>query len=616
MPRNNHQKLQPLLPCHIAGCPRQFKAQQGRTRHMHSQHPNLAGHHISAPTAIRQAPLTPSSHPPSDQGDVNISEEDGEPCTEDGHLLPPGSPPPPLTTHSDDNWTPFEDEVQFCIADFLYRHEEMSQENIDTLLHFWGLTLMKHGAEFGPFNNYTHIFNIIDGIEQGDAPWQCMKVQVQEDVDVGSPSWKKKTYEVRYRDPDTVLANLLSNPDFKHEFNYCPYVHLDKNGKRRWSDFMSGNYAWTHSDKIFNSDNGTRGATYVPIILGSDKTTFLVATGDIEYHPLYISIGNIHNNVRRAHRNAVVPIAFLAIPKGERKNDKDPDFRYFKRQLYHATIAAIFAGLKPHMSTPVGLSKAGAQKVIKCFSSFLDFCYLVRRNDIDTQTLSNINKSLHQFHQHREFFRQTGMREDDFSLPCHHSLVHYCDNIHNFSAPNGLCSSIAESRHITAVKKPWRRSNRYEALGQMLLINQRLDKLAAARSHYVTCKMLRPERLQLLRPLPTMDGEGWAAGSDVGEGDRPTDEWVLADVKLARTKGQTFVDPATAASELDIPDLPNMLKIFLQDQLGDICEDDSDADTPPLDYISSISTFHSAVAMFFAPSCREGRHLGADNRGR
>lgn len=55
---------------------------------------------------------------------------------------------------------------------------------------------------------------------------------------------------------------------------------------------------------------------YCPIILGSDKTTVSVATGHVEYLPLYISIGNVHNTIRRAHRNAVVPIGFLAIPKG------------------------------------------------------------------------------------------------------------------------------------------------------------------------------------------------------------------------------------------------------------------------------------------------------------
>ena len=54
----------------------------------------------------------------------------------------------------------------------------------------------------------------------------------------------------------------------------------------------------------------------VPIILGADKTTVSVATGNQEFHPLYMSLGNIHNDMRRAHRDSVVPLAFLAIPTG------------------------------------------------------------------------------------------------------------------------------------------------------------------------------------------------------------------------------------------------------------------------------------------------------------
>lgn len=50
-------------------------------------------------------------------------------------------------------------------------------------------------------------------------------------------------------------------------------------------------------DKIAE-DPQTHGAMLVPIILGSDKTTVSVATGNNEYHPLYMSIGCVHNNVR------------------------------------------------------------------------------------------------------------------------------------------------------------------------------------------------------------------------------------------------------------------------------------------------------------------------------
>lgn len=54
-------------------------------------------------------------------------------------------------------------------------------------------------------------------------------------------------YEVWYRDPLVVTRNLLDNPNFASEFDYSPYVELGRDGKRRWSDFMSGNLAWRHS---------------------------------------------------------------------------------------------------------------------------------------------------------------------------------------------------------------------------------------------------------------------------------------------------------------------------------------------------------------------------------
>jgi len=56
---------------------------------------------------------------------------------------------------------------------------------------------------------------------------------------------------------------------------------------------------------------------FVPIIIGSDKTTVSVATGQVEYWPLYGSVGNLHNNARRAHGPGLVLIGFLAIPKSE-----------------------------------------------------------------------------------------------------------------------------------------------------------------------------------------------------------------------------------------------------------------------------------------------------------
>lgn len=69
-------------------------------------------------------------------------------------------------------------------------------------------------------------------------------------------------------------------------------------------------------------------------------------------------------------------------------------------------------------------------------------------------------------------------------------MVHYHNNIKNFGSPNGLCSSITESKHIAAVKRPWRRSSRYKALSQILKVNERIDKLTTARADFTARGML------------------------------------------------------------------------------------------------------------------------------
>ncbi|EED82955.1 predicted protein [Postia placenta Mad-698-R] len=105
-------------------------------------------------------------------------------------------------------------------------------------------------------------------------------------------------------------------------------------------------------------------------------------------------------------------------------------------------------------------------------------------------TISNVTSTLQTYHQERKIFRDAEVWPNGYSTPRQHSLGHFPQHIRNYGAPNGLCTSITESKHIKAVKEPWRRSNRFDALGQMLLTNQRLDKLAAARADFTAHGML------------------------------------------------------------------------------------------------------------------------------
>jgi hypothetical protein len=128
--------------------------------------------------------------------------------------------------------------------------------------------------------------------------------------------------------------------------------------------------------------------------------------------------------------------------------------------------------------------------VLRTFRAFLEFCYIVRLDVITEDTLAKLDDALARFHRYRTIFKDLNIRPAGFALPRQHSMVHYFASIRLFGAPNGLCSSITESMHRHAVKKPWRRSNHYNALSQMLLTNQRLDKLAAARVDFMERGML------------------------------------------------------------------------------------------------------------------------------
>ncbi len=102
---------------------------------------------------------------------------------------------------------------------------------------------------------------------------------------------------------------------------------MEQPNVRRLGMEASGEYAHSSLSDVYShrrslrkskvaEDPVSHGAMLCPVVGGADKTTVSVATGQTEYHPVYVSAGNIANSMRRAHRETVMPAAFLAIPKG------------------------------------------------------------------------------------------------------------------------------------------------------------------------------------------------------------------------------------------------------------------------------------------------------------
>src|ERR1700761_4280721 len=128
--------------------------------------------------------------------------------------------------------------------------------------------------------------------------------------------------------------------------------------------------------------------------------------------------------------------------------------------------------------------------MVRCIAAFMNACYIACRNAIDSPSLERFRDWVQTYHDLRPIFLEVGL-PISLSMPRQHALSHFYDGIHLFGSPNGLCSSITESKHIHAVKIPWRMSSRYRALTQMLKTIQRMDKMLALHRRFKDNGMLQ-----------------------------------------------------------------------------------------------------------------------------
>lgn len=166
----------------------------------------------------------------------------------------------------------------------------------------------------------------------------------------------------------------------------------------------------------------------------------------------------------------------------------------------------------------------------------------------------------------------------------------------------------------------------------MLITNQRLDKLQAARTAFLKAGLLDPRRAALFAPRA-------ARHADNPEQDGPVDDKVDAKVVLARRAGEFLLHnlfsysnglisergvPSTfsgLAGHCGVPELPHLVLQFLRDTLHGAAPLSS---AELADDVSQIQVFRSAISTFYAPSdnagirgfCRERIRCTPSWRGR
>lgn len=142
--------------------------------------------------------------------------------------------------------------LAFETAAFLCRRDEISAGNVNILLKLWESSLAVHEVH-APFRNHTELYDLIDEIPYGDIPWKQLAFRHPDAVEEGTkPGWMEEQHVVWCRDPMQALQELISNPDFKNEFDYILYHDYNSEG-HRFQNVMSGNWAWTVRPEFYHT---------------------------------------------------------------------------------------------------------------------------------------------------------------------------------------------------------------------------------------------------------------------------------------------------------------------------------------------------------------------------
>jgi hypothetical protein len=82
---------------------------------------------------------------------------------------PDTSLPPYCPTKDPQDWTPYQNCVEFQVTNFLYKDSQMSAGDVNTLLKLWEASLAAH-SETPPFESNDKLYAMINSTPLGDVP--------------------------------------------------------------------------------------------------------------------------------------------------------------------------------------------------------------------------------------------------------------------------------------------------------------------------------------------------------------------------------------------------------------------------------------------------------------
>ncbi|KAG6905232.1 hypothetical protein DXG01_004078 [Tephrocybe rancida] len=146
--------------------------------------------------------------------------------------------------------------------------------------------------------------------------------------------------EVWRHDPVAVIKELIESPLIggKNQYTPCRVYQDEKCKNHEYGEMNEGDWVWETQEKLLE------GATVVPVILSSDKTSLMLFSGDKQAYPVYLAIGTTDHKVRRqTSAHAMVLIGYIPVTKLECFSKARQAVEGY--QLFHNSMEAILEPL-------------------------------------------------------------------------------------------------------------------------------------------------------------------------------------------------------------------------------------------------------------------------------
>ncbi|KAF7795494.1 hypothetical protein EIP86_006656 [Pleurotus ostreatoroseus] len=231
--------------------------------------------------------------------------------------------------HSTDNpWHPFSSELEWKIAKWA-KESDTGDNSLNKLLSIPGVV---EGLGL-TFRNARALNQRIDHDLPNAPEWIRRSVQ----LDAGG-----QPVDLYYRNILECLDNLYSNPQFADTMHFVPERHFTDETKasRMYRGVHTGDWFWKRQTQI------KCGGTVLPLIFATDKTELTLFSGDHSAYPLYMTIGNIDQDLRaRPSSYAWVLVGYLPVAKMEDAGLSQENARRARARLFHYCMKIITAPL-------------------------------------------------------------------------------------------------------------------------------------------------------------------------------------------------------------------------------------------------------------------------------